>query len=395
MTDSAMRQPLKDGGALPEVNSRQLAAVRAVAEYRSFIAAAAYLGISQPALTLTIKRLEQTLGLPLFLRTTRHVTLTAAGREFVAMAERVLNDLKLGMQSLRELTEQQRGQVIVSSLIPIGMSGVIVEYGRRFPGVEIQLREGLQDDVRDDVRSGVADFGIGELGDLPDSHLTESLGVEELWVVLNDGHPLARQRQIEFSALKDIALVSFRVGSASRRPHRRRGDGRRVHVAPCRDGRPARHLDEPCGRRRRHIGCSSTRLAQGSLSQSGVASARAPSPFQRDRHHAPARPRIVAGLRQLACACARAAAHRPAPIIGRNLLHGVEPLPSSALGDSLVPSAISGRRGERFFSALPSLLGAALKGQLWSTAEISQLPGSASFTPATRQIGRASCRERV
>jgi LysR family transcriptional regulator, carnitine catabolism transcriptional activator len=213
VTDSAT----KDGGALPEVNSRQLAAVRAVAEYRSFIAAAAYLGISQPALTLTIKRLEQTLGLQLFLRTTRHVTLTVAGREFVAMAERVLNDLKLGMQSLRELTEQQRGQVIVSSLIPIGMSGVIVEYGRRFPGVEIQLREGLQDDVKDDVRSGFADFGIGELGDLPDSHLTESLGVEELWVVLNDGHPLARLRQIEFTALKGIALVSFRVGSASRR----------------------------------------------------------------------------------------------------------------------------------------------------------------------------------
>src|ERR1700720_902663 len=65
---SAMRQPPKDGAALPEVNSSQLAAVRAVAEYRSFIAAA-YLGISQPALTLTIKRLEQTLGLPLFLRT--------------------------------------------------------------------------------------------------------------------------------------------------------------------------------------------------------------------------------------------------------------------------------------------------------------------------------------
>jgi DNA-binding transcriptional LysR family regulator len=133
------------------------------------------------------------------------------------MAERVLNDLKLGMRSLRELTEQRRGQVIVSSLIPIGMSGVIAEYGRQYPGVEIQLREGLQDDVRDDVRSGLADFGIGELGDLPDSHLTASLGVEELWVVLSDDHPLARFQQIEFTALKDIALVSFRVGSASRR----------------------------------------------------------------------------------------------------------------------------------------------------------------------------------
>lgn len=217
MPGPAAKRPPKLAGALPEVNSRQLAAVLAIAEYRSFIAAAAHLGISQPALTLTIKRLEQTLGLPLFLRTTRQVTITAAGREFVAMAERVFNDLKLSMRSLRELTEQQRGQVIVTSLIPVSMSGVIAEYGRRFPRIEIQLREGFQDDVRDDVRSGLADFGIGDIGDLPDSHLTESLGVEELWVVLRDDHPLARLRQIEFGALKDVALVSFRVGSTTRR----------------------------------------------------------------------------------------------------------------------------------------------------------------------------------
>jgi LysR family transcriptional regulator, carnitine catabolism transcriptional activator len=147
--------------ALPEVNSRQLAAVLAVSEFRSFIAAAAHLGVSQPALTLTIKRLEQTLGLPLFLRSTRQITLTVAGREFVSMAERVLTDLKLGLQSLRELTEHRRGQVIVSSLMALKMSSVITEYTRRFPGVEIQLREGFRDDVREDVRSGLADFGVG------------------------------------------------------------------------------------------------------------------------------------------------------------------------------------------------------------------------------------------
>ena len=75
--------------AVPEVNARQLRAVTAVAEYRSFVAAAAHLGISQPALTLSIRRLEEMLGLDLFIRTTRQVTITAAGREFVAMAERV------------------------------------------------------------------------------------------------------------------------------------------------------------------------------------------------------------------------------------------------------------------------------------------------------------------
>ena len=217
MPGPAARRSTKRTGALPELNSRQLAAVLAVAEYRSFIAAAAHLGISQPALTLTIKRLEQALGSPLFLRTTRQVTITAAGREFAAMAERVFNDLKLSMRSLRELNEQRRGQVIVTSLIPLPMSGVIAEYGRQFPGIEIQLREGYEENVKDDVRSGLADFGIGHIGDLPDSHLTESLGVEALWVILRDDHPLARLRQIEFKALRDVALVSLPLGSATRR----------------------------------------------------------------------------------------------------------------------------------------------------------------------------------
>jgi LysR family transcriptional regulator, carnitine catabolism transcriptional activator len=217
VTNSVAGKPPKRAEALPEVNSRQLAAVQAVAEYRSFIAAAAHLGISQPALTLSIKRLEHTLGLPLFLRTTRQVTITAAGREFVAMAERVFNDLKLGMRSLHELSERQRGQVIVSSLIPLGMSGVIAEYGKRFPGVAIQLREGFEDDVKSDVRSGLADFGIGNLGDLPASHLTKSLGVLALWVILHEDHPLARRPQVEFKALRDLALVSLPIGSGTRR----------------------------------------------------------------------------------------------------------------------------------------------------------------------------------
>jgi DNA-binding transcriptional LysR family regulator len=217
MINPATSKAIKRTGGLPEINSRQLAAVLAVAEYRSFIAAAAHLGISQPALTLAIKRLEQTLKVQLFARSTRNVRITAAGREFVAMSERLLNDLKLGMRSLNELSDRQRGQVIVTGLIELPISRVIAEYGRRFPGIEIQLREGFRDDVRDDVRSGLADFGIGNLGDLPDQFVTESLGVRELWVVLRNDHPLARMRQIEFGALKDVALVSFRPGAESRR----------------------------------------------------------------------------------------------------------------------------------------------------------------------------------
>ena len=66
-----------------------------MAENASFVAAAAELHVSQPALTRTIKRVEDVLGVRLFERTTRAVRVTDAGREFIALAQRMTNDLRL------------------------------------------------------------------------------------------------------------------------------------------------------------------------------------------------------------------------------------------------------------------------------------------------------------
>src|ERR1700679_754519 len=101
---------------IPDLGSRQLLAVLAIADYGSFIAAAAFLKTSQPALTRTIKRIEDVLGVSLFERTTRRVQLTPAGREFIAVAERVLNDLRISVRSMRDLADQQRGQIIVATI---------------------------------------------------------------------------------------------------------------------------------------------------------------------------------------------------------------------------------------------------------------------------------------
>ena len=70
----------------PDLSSRQLQAVLALARYRSFVAAASALKISQPALTRTIKLIEIELVFPLFSRCTRQVTVTYAGKEFGALA---------------------------------------------------------------------------------------------------------------------------------------------------------------------------------------------------------------------------------------------------------------------------------------------------------------------
>jgi DNA-binding transcriptional LysR family regulator len=206
--------------SLPDVNSRQLRAVLAVAEYRSFIAAAAFLKTSQPALTRTIKQIETTLGVSLFARSTRQVSITEAGREFAALAERLLNDLKIGVENMRELAEQHRGQIVLTSIMSLAhfvLPEVIAEYNRRFPGIEIHLREGVQGNVQDDVRGGLADFGLGYVADMPGPFTTESFGAEAFSVVLPAKHRLASKKAIELNALKDATLVSLPADSRTRR----------------------------------------------------------------------------------------------------------------------------------------------------------------------------------
>jgi DNA-binding transcriptional LysR family regulator len=207
---------------LPDIGSRQLAAVLAVAEYRSFIAAAAALNTSQPALTRTIKRVEDVLGILLFERTTRQVKVTEAGTEFLAVAQRIANDLRITVDNMRELAEQKRGQVIISSITSIANSllpGIVAGYRQERPGIEVQIRDGIHGTVLEDVRSGVADFGINYIQDAPETIDTYCLGQEAFALAFHRDHPLARMPdpKIRFADLAGIPLISMPPDSQTRR----------------------------------------------------------------------------------------------------------------------------------------------------------------------------------
>jgi len=203
----------------PDLSSRQLQAVLALARYRSFVAAASALKISQPALTRTIKLIEIELGVPLFSRSTRQVTVTDAGKEFGALAERLLNDLRIGAENVREMAAQPRGQIIVASVVSLAgavLPGLVADYSRRFPGIELHLREGLHNMVTDEIRNGLADFGIGYVEDAPRSFVTEDLGVETFHLVMRRDDVLARRTRIGLPALTDVPFVSFPPESRTR-----------------------------------------------------------------------------------------------------------------------------------------------------------------------------------
>ena len=109
---------------IPDVGARDLLAILTVAQSGSFIAASLTLHMSQPALTRTVQRVEEALGVALFRRTTRRVEITSPGREFVAVAERILNDLRITSRHMREVSDEERGQVILSSVMSVAQTAL-------------------------------------------------------------------------------------------------------------------------------------------------------------------------------------------------------------------------------------------------------------------------------
>jgi DNA-binding transcriptional LysR family regulator len=208
---------------VPDLTARQLHAVLAVAEYNSFIAAAAFLKTSQPALTRTIMRVEDVLGVRLFDRSTRRVAITAAGKEFVAVAERILNDLRISVRSMREVGEERRGQIVISSVVSVAtglIPAVVAKYRASRPGIEIILREGLHGAILEDIRSGTADLGATYVDNLPDFVRAKRVRRAVFEVIVPRGHPLTKitkRSSVTLTELANFALVSWPYGSGTRR----------------------------------------------------------------------------------------------------------------------------------------------------------------------------------
>lgn len=192
---------------------KQLKAFVAVAEKCSFTQAAASMHLTQSALSMLIRGLENELGSRVFDRTTRAVHLTDAGSEFLPVATSTLANLQNAVTNAKELADRKRGRVVVaatplfsSTLLP----RLVARYREAYPGVVVVIRDSVADQIQRKVRDGEADFGIGTFENLERELVAEPLMTDTLVVVCPHGHPFARRTQVAWRALAGhpfIALV--------------------------------------------------------------------------------------------------------------------------------------------------------------------------------------------
>jgi len=197
---------------MPDLSSRELRAVVLVARYFSFVAAASDLRLSQPGLSRIIRKVEQQLGVALFHRTTRQVRLTAAGAQFIPIAERLLQELNFGIEAVRDLRDRARGQVIFGcpmSLAQAEMVDLLLRHRRLYPQVNVMMHEGLQSTIREEILNGVLDFGIGFVREPIDDLVVEPLCDGSFHVVVHRSHPLAARNVVPLTDLRGEVLISL------------------------------------------------------------------------------------------------------------------------------------------------------------------------------------------
>ncbi len=190
----------------------------AVAEYGSMRGAARHLGVTQPALTKAIRRLEDETGVILLHRRARGVTLTAYGQALLRHAGSVRASLRDAREELSALRIGMAGHVRVGAG-PAWHRAVLPEAIAAFraerPLVRIQLLGGLDESLKAQLRAGVLDFVLAALPDAPqfDPDLVrKALLTDEYRVVAARHHPLRRRNKI---ALADLIEFPWILPSAA------------------------------------------------------------------------------------------------------------------------------------------------------------------------------------
>ncbi|MGF6781530.1 LysR family transcriptional regulator [Paraburkholderia sp. GAS334] len=196
-----------------------LQAFRAVVELGSFRKAADAVNISQPALSRRIDKLEEALGVRLFERTTRSVTLTTVGRVFAPSAEQLLDDLDAALLGIRDVSSSRLGHVTIACVPSVAyyfLPSVIANYRSRYPRIRVKLLDASANEVLGAVISGEADFGVSFMGSQEAEVEFKVLLQERFVAACRRDHPLARKKRVSWSELYEHEYVSVDKTSGNR-----------------------------------------------------------------------------------------------------------------------------------------------------------------------------------
>ena len=199
---------------------RQVRAFLELAETLSFSEASARVGLSQPAFSLSIQKLEEALGTRLFDRTSRTVSLTREGEAFRPLARRLVATWDETVEDMADLVAVRRGRVALAALPSLAariLPDAVARFATSHPGVSIRIADVLHGAVVDLVIAGRVDYGFSVEPENQDELSFTPLVRDRFVAILRDDDPLAGQARLTWDALLAQPLVTMTGVTSVRR----------------------------------------------------------------------------------------------------------------------------------------------------------------------------------
>ena len=203
---------------LRHLTIRQLRALAALSARGSVTAASNQLGLTQPAVTQQLRQLQDLAGLPLLQRTGDGMLLTAAGREVVALSERIEAAIRDCQGALDLLAGRSGGTVSIAavSTAKYFVPYMIAAFSQRYPKIEVKLTIGNRDDIHQAMRGYNLDFAI--MGRPPADIAVDvrQLGKNPHIIIAPRGHWLEKDAGLNLNDLAHETFLTREPGSGTR-----------------------------------------------------------------------------------------------------------------------------------------------------------------------------------
>lgn len=199
---------------------KQLRAFLAVAQSLSFAQACERLHLSQPALSLAIKTLEESLGGPLLVRTTRSVALTPEGEILLPIAQRLLADWDNAEELLRQHFTLQLGRVAIAAMPSFAANRLpqaIKAFRDQHPKINVTVHDVINEQVVDMVRDRRVELGVVLEPDSLDGLQFRALYLDRFVAVVPPDSSLTARNEVSWSDLRGEPFIALQRPSAVRR----------------------------------------------------------------------------------------------------------------------------------------------------------------------------------
>lgn len=193
--------------------ARSVRAFIAVAEELHFGRAAQRLHMSQPPLSQQIREFESAVGAALFLRTTRSVQLTPAGKLLLERVRQLVADANEAVHAAQQLDSGETGSMTLGfthSTVYRVLPRMLVAFRQQAPGVRLDLKQQTSDMLIDGLRAGRIDMVLARLSrSMMEDFEVAVVARDPMVVVMPVDHPLAASRRVRVGALQGMPFIGF------------------------------------------------------------------------------------------------------------------------------------------------------------------------------------------